>query len=157
MAKVVDLNNFKLNDAWSESDPTLQTRDAWVLSWNDGAVASSAVLFEVMPGSHLGRHIHSAEEVIVVLEGTIEWECGGERERTEAQSLVVAPPLVPHNVHNVGDGVARLVGFFPASSVVSVYDDLVMPANKRTGGTPIPTPEDVRIPSVAGKVERPRP
>jgi hypothetical protein len=53
------------------------------------------------------------------------------------------PALVPHDVRNVGEETARVVGFFSSAIVVSVFDDPLMPAGKRVVGTPLPEESEV--------------
>jgi hypothetical protein len=44
--------------------------------------------------------------------------------------------MVPHSIRNVGWEKARCVGFFSAASVVSTFDQPMMPFGERTVGTP---------------------
>lgn len=48
------------------------------------------------------------------------------------------PALVPHDVRNIGEETVRVAGFFSSSTVVSVFDDPLMPAGTRVVGTPVP-------------------
>jgi quercetin dioxygenase-like cupin family protein len=132
------IEELELEPAWSEDDPTLRTADGYLLHWQQGATASSVVLFDVEPGCHIGRHRHTAEEVVLVLEGEVEVEVDGERVTLRAGELGFAPAHVPHNVHCKSPERARCVGFFAAAAVVSTYEDVVMPAETRVRGTPVP-------------------
>ena len=64
----------------------------------------------------------SAEELLLVLEGTAEALIGEERGRLEAGELAVVPAMAPHDVWNTGDGVLRVLGFFSSSTVVATFD-----------------------------------
>jgi quercetin dioxygenase-like cupin family protein len=130
---------LNLARAWSDGDPTLQTRDGHLLHWQDGTMASSVVQFEVDPGCHIGRHRHSAEEVMLVLEGEVELAVA-EREPVSlrANELWFVHPGVAHDVRCVSEGTARCIGFFAAASVVSVYEDVLQPDGTRVRGTPLP-------------------
>jgi len=121
---------------WSDEDPTIGSRDAYVTHWATGSAASAVIYFEIEPGRHLGRHVHSGEETVVVMEGSVEISVGHESERLDGAGLAVAPALVPHDVRNVGSERARCVGVFAGSSVVTVYDAVLQPAGSRVQGTP---------------------
>lgn len=132
------VHELELEPAWSDDDPTLRTSDGYLLHWQDGTTASSVVLFDVEPGCHIGRHRHTAEEVVLVLEGEVEVELEGERETLRAGAVSFAPAQAWHNVRCTSDERARCVGFFAAASVVSTYEDVVMPSATRVRGTPVP-------------------
>jgi quercetin dioxygenase-like cupin family protein len=140
--KTVSIPELELQQAWSDGDPTLRTRDGYLLHSGDGTTASSAVLFEVDPGCHIGRHFHTAEEMLLVLDGEVELELGDESARVGQGGLAFAPALAWHNVRCTSAEPARCVGFFAAASVDSIYEDLVMPDETRVRGTPAPEPPD---------------
>ena len=137
----VKLDDLELEDVWSDADPSLRSRDAFPLSWGRGTRSSAVVVFELRPGCHLGLHRHSAEEVVLVLEGEVEVTVDGERACLERGALAVAPALAPHDVRNVGGGDARCLGFYSSAAVTSVYEETLMPEGERVTGTP--TPEDL--------------
>jgi quercetin dioxygenase-like cupin family protein len=60
------------------------------------------------------RHFHYGEEVIYVLEGTLEYEIEGEGTKTvSAGEALTVPAEAVHSVRNVGDGVgAELATYF---------------------------------------------
>jgi quercetin dioxygenase-like cupin family protein len=138
--KTVCVDELELEPAWSEGDPTLRTRDGYLLHAGHGTTASSAVLFEIDPGCHIGRHFHTAEEMVLVLEGSVEVTVGDETAAVPRGGVAFAPALVWHNVRCASDEPARCVGFFAAASVDSVYEDVVMPDETRVRGTPAPEP-----------------
>lgn len=131
-----DLNALPLFDGWSDDDPTLRMRVNFPLYGVHGAAASATVLFELAPGDHVGRHTDSAEEVIVVLEGTVEATLADERGRLEAGQIALIPEMVVHDVRNVGGRTAKVLGFFAAPMVESTFDAVVQPENTRDLGTP---------------------
>ena len=63
------IEDLELTEAWQEADPTMRERFAFPLDARSGATSTAVVYFEVDPGHHCGRHAHSAEEVLLVLEG----------------------------------------------------------------------------------------
>lgn len=88
-------------------------------------------------------HTDSAEEIVLILSGRAEAIVGDERGELSAGGLGLVPALVPHDIRNVGDETVRVVGFFSSSTVVSVFEDPMMPIGKRIVGTPIPEESEV--------------
>lgn len=127
----------------SETDETRRLRVDFPISSIDGSASTSVVYFELEPGAHTGMHTDSAEEVVVILSGRAEAIVGDESGELSAGGIGLVPALVPHDVRNVGDETVRVVGFFSSSTVVSVFDDPMMPAGRRVVGTPIPEEADV--------------
>ena len=134
----VRFDDVALTEMWSDDDPTIRSRSAYVSYWQTGSRSSAAVVFELDPGKSFGRHRHTAEETIIVMEGDVEVLVGEERVRLAAGGLVVAPALVRHDIACVGDSAARCVGVWSSSSVVSLWDKPLQPKGSRRAGTPIP-------------------
>jgi quercetin dioxygenase-like cupin family protein len=60
---------------------------------------------EIGPEAPVVRHKHPGEEIIYVLEGTLEYEIDGEPPRTvNAGEALTVPAERVHAVRNVGDG-----------------------------------------------------
>ena len=70
---------------------------------------------EVAPGAGAPLHTHGDDELIVVLEGTLEVRIEDEVHRVGPDHTVVVPPNVAHGFTSVGSGNARLLGFFPVA------------------------------------------
>jgi len=138
--ETVSTAELELEQAWSEGDPTLRTRDGYLLHAGHGTTSSSAVLFEVDPGCHIGRHFHTAEETLLVLDGEVELTLDDDSATLRRGELAFAPALAWHNVRCTSPEPARCVGFFAAASVDSVYEDVVMPDETQVRGTPAPNP-----------------
>jgi mannose-6-phosphate isomerase-like protein (cupin superfamily) len=134
----VQFEDVQLVEMWCDDDPSIRSRSCYVSYWQTGSRSSASVLFELDPGKSFGRHRHTAEETIVVMEGNVEVIVGDERRRLSAGALVVAPALTRHDIANVGDTVARCVGVWSSSSVVSLWDKVLQPNNSRRAGTPVP-------------------
>ena len=112
---------------------------AWPIYRDTGAAATAVVYFALEPGAHLGTHTDSAEEVWVVLEGEVEAVVGDERRRLRAGGIGVAPALVPHDVINAGQGVAKVAGVLAGNTIVSVFDEgFEQTDGSRVVGTPMP-------------------
>ena len=56
------------------------------------------------PGYAAPLHTHPGEEIIYVLEGTLEYEIGGKVTRVKPGDVLFVPAGVPHTAKNVGSG-----------------------------------------------------
>ncbi len=79
----------------------------------DGTTSSSLSYSVVGPGAGAPLHTHEADELIVVLEGTVEARLGDQVRHVGADHTLVIPPGVPHGFTCVGPESARLITFFP--------------------------------------------
>jgi quercetin dioxygenase-like cupin family protein len=107
-------------------DPTAQGRIAVPVSAETESV-STVVVLEVDPGNKIALHAHSAEETLVVLEGSGEATAGELRGHVSVGSIIVAPAFTPHGFENTGSDTLRLVGFFGAGVFASYFEDPVAP------------------------------
>ena len=82
------------------------------------------------PGGTLPEHTDSAEEWLLCLEGTVEATVGDETGTLEAGQLALVPALAPHSARNVGDGPARILGFFGGSTNVAHFTRELAPGVK---------------------------
>jgi quercetin dioxygenase-like cupin family protein len=139
----VHLTERDLIDVSSETDETRRIRFDFPISAVAGAASTAVVYFELEPGEHTGMHSDSAEEIVLVLSGTAEATVGDERGELSVGGLGVVPALVPHDVRNIGEETLRVVGFFSSNTVVSVFDDPLMPIGKRVVGSPVPQESEV--------------
>ncbi len=92
-----------------------------------GQASSGAVYFELEPGSVLESHTDSAEELLYLVEGSVEATVGDEVAALEQGGLAVVPANVPHGVRNTGDRVARIIGFFAAGTILSIFAEPPFP------------------------------
>jgi quercetin dioxygenase-like cupin family protein len=138
--QAIDLRSVETMDVTSALDPARQVRVAFPISSATGTAASAAVYFELDPGMHVGVHSDSAEECLVVLEGTAEGLVGDEVARLETGQVVVVPAMVRHDLTNVGDGVLRVLGTFAGSTVVATFEEPVAPGGPQVFviGGPMP-------------------
>ena len=134
----VKLAEIELGEGWVEGEPQKRGRFAFPLTAANGCASSSVIYFEVQPGDQVLRHVHSAEELILIVEGSAEVEVGGEVGTFGAESICVVPALVPHALVNVGDSVLRVVGFFSAAAVVHTYEAEIQPYGTDVIVTPAP-------------------
>lgn len=141
----MQLADLDLAQVTSGTDETRRIRVDFPISTVVGAASTAVVYFELEPGEHTGMHTDSAEEVVVVLSGRAEAIVGDERRELTAGGIGLVPALVPHDVRNVGDETVRVVGFFSSSTVVSVFDDPLLPMGTRVVGTPLPEAEPALV------------
>ena len=113
-----------------------------------GTADTAAVYLVFEPGGVLPEHTDSAEEWLLVLEGTIEATVGDETGTLEAGQLALVPAIAPHSARNLGDRPARILGFFGASTNVAHFSDELAPGVKtlvvgaEAGvALPVPAPE----------------
>jgi quercetin dioxygenase-like cupin family protein len=118
-----DLNSLELVDSVAKSKPDQRCRVAFPLQWMHGTKDCATVYFELDPQEEVGSHTDSAEEILLVLEGSVEATVGDETVRAEKGQLVLVPKMEPHNVKNIGSTTAKLFGFFGgANSIVATFE-----------------------------------
>lgn len=94
------------------------------------------VYFEIEPGDHLGRHTDSAEELLLILEGEMEVTIGDEKSAASKGTIALVPPMVPHDLRNIGTSKAKVLGFFGgANNIVATFDEVWLPTNSNTVNT----------------------
>ncbi|HSH82365.1 MAG TPA: cupin domain-containing protein [Herpetosiphonaceae bacterium] len=131
-----DLNNLEMIEAWYEQDPAMRITFKFPFYAATGNENSSVVYFAIEPGHYLGTHTDSAEEIVLVLSGTVEASLGDATGQLAAGQAVLIPAMAPHGIRNIGDETARCVGFFAAAIVESTFDQPMMPLGTRKVGTP---------------------
>jgi quercetin dioxygenase-like cupin family protein len=131
-----DLARLEMLDAWYEHDPAMRITVNFPFFAGTGTKRSSVVYFEIEPGRQLGSHTDSAEEILLILSGTVEVSLGQETGQLSTGQAALIPEMLPHGVRNTGDVTARCVGFFAAATVVSTFDQPLMPFGEQAVGTP---------------------
>ncbi|MBT6274224.1 MAG: cupin domain-containing protein [Chromatiales bacterium] len=77
-----------------------------------GSTGVSLLTNTVEPGAEAPLHVHTVEETMVVLEGSVWAKVGGEIFTVQADHTVIIPPGTPHAWGNSGDRVAKLLWAF---------------------------------------------
>ncbi len=111
-----DLDDFEL----APTGPGL--RVSFPVHSATGTASTATVLFELDPGAELPVHTDSAEELLVVVQGTGEASVGDEVGRIRKHEVALVPPMAPHGLRNIGDDVLRVFGTFSSSTVVSTFE-----------------------------------
>ncbi len=140
------IDQLELMEFWYEDDPTMRVKANFPFYVGTGTKNTAVVYFELEPGRRLGTHTDSAEEILLILQGTAEVSLGDEQGRLSAGEMAVVPAMVPHGLRNVGEETVRVVGFFSSNVVVSTFDQPMMPLGQRVVGTP-PVLEEEQIPT----------
>lgn len=101
-----------------------------------GSEQLATVYFEIEPGECLGSHTDSAEELLIVLEGTAEVVIGKEIKPADTGALVVVPKMVPHNIINTGKVKLKVLGVFGgANNIVATFEGEWLPAESNVVDT----------------------
>ncbi len=136
------ISELELLEVSYEDDPTMRARVNFPFYVGTGTKNTAVVYFELEPGHRLGTHTDSAEEILLILQGTAEVSLGDEQGRLSAGEMALVPAMVPHGMRNAGDEMLRVVGFFSSNVVVSTFDQPMMPFGQRVVGTPPVLAED---------------
>ena len=130
------IDELELMEVWYEDDPTMRLKVNFPFFLGTGTKSTAVVYFEIEPGHRLGTHTDSAEEILLVLEGTAEVSLGDEQGRLSAGEMALVPAMEPHGLRNAGEDTVRVAGFFSSNVVVSTFDQPMMPFGQRVVGTP---------------------
>ena len=130
----IDLDDFELAPA----GPGF--RVSFPLHSATGTASTATVLFELDPGAELPTHTDSAEELLIVVQGTAEARVGDEVGILETHQVGLVPPMAPHGLRNIGDDVLRVLGTFSSSTVISTFERPFEPGGPQvvTIGSPVP-------------------
>lgn len=134
----VNLQEQELVEGWFENDTSMRGRFAFPMFWATGNQSSSIVYFELDAGKRIGRHTDSAEELVLILQGEVEATLGEEVGRLAVGDVALIPALAPHDVRNIGEQTARIVGFFSSNTVLSQFEQPMAPIGTQNLGTPSP-------------------
>jgi quercetin dioxygenase-like cupin family protein len=127
----INIHELELVEAWADDDETVRARFSLPITAANGAASTSVVYFEIDPGKRLSPHTHTAEELLLILEGTAEAIVGERSTTLSAGGMTVLPANVVHNVANAGSELLRAVGFFSSAATVNLYEHVIMPMGTR--------------------------
>ena len=88
----------------------------WDIAGPKDGVTSHLSYSEAKQGSGAPMHYHEDDELIVILEGSVEVRLGNDVHVVDANHTVVVPPKVPHGFTVIGPEVARMMAFFPVAN-----------------------------------------
>ena len=122
---------------WSVGDdPHARGRIAAPISAETGS-SGIVVYLELDPGDRIPLHSHSADETIVVLEGSAIATAGDQQGPVSVGSVIVAPAFAKHGFENTGEETLRLVGVFPTGTMLSYFEGPVAPFGTDTFLVPV--------------------
>jgi quercetin dioxygenase-like cupin family protein len=134
--KTTNLNTLDLTEFTGKDDPGQHCRATFPLFGAHGTESIATVYFELDPGDTLGRHTDSAEELLLVLEGEVEAEVGGETGKLTKGEIALVPKMIPHNMKNSGSKRARILGIFGgANHIVATFENTWLPVDSNTVDT----------------------
>ena len=85
----------------------------WDIAGRDQGVTSTFSLNTAEPGTGAPLHTHTMDELVVLLDGTLEVRVDGVIHTVEKNHTRVIPPGCEHSFKVVGDKNAQLMVFFP--------------------------------------------
>ena len=98
------------------------------------------------PGTATPFHVHSNEaEAFYLLDGTMTYRAGEEYFELEAGSFLYLPQNVPHAFRVTGTSPVRFLGWCVPGQLLSLYDEVGIPATQRRLPGPDGQPMDVEI------------
>jgi quercetin dioxygenase-like cupin family protein len=132
----IDINTLDLVEFTGKEDQQQHCKATFPLIGAHGSKQLATVYFEIEPGNNLGRHTDSAEELIIVLEGTLEASVGNERGVVNAGSITLIPEMIPHDFRNTGTTTARILGVFGGkNNIVATFEKEWLPTNSNVVNT----------------------
>jgi len=97
--------------------PEIQWRNGYrvfTLAGHDQGVSCSCSRAVIEPGAGAPLHVHAdADEVLIVVEGVLEFRIGNVRSVVGPEHTVSIPAGTPHGFVAVGQSPARIFTFFP--------------------------------------------
>ena len=85
----------------------------WDIAGEEQGVTSTLSINRLEAGTGAPLHTHTMDELIVVLDGTLEVRIDGASYLVEKDHTLVIPPGSQHAFTVIGDRIARLLVFFP--------------------------------------------
>jgi quercetin dioxygenase-like cupin family protein len=124
----VNLNQLPLTEFTAPGNQGQRCKATFPLLGMHGTKNSATVYFELDPNEQLGTHTDSAEEIILVLEGSVQATVGDEKQTATKGHLVLIPKMLPHNLENIGSKPAKILGFFGgANHIVATFEQVWEP------------------------------
>jgi quercetin dioxygenase-like cupin family protein len=91
-----------------------------MLAGADHGITCSVNVSVIEPGAGAPLHVHpDVDEVIIVLEGTLDVQLGADRRQVGPNHTLVIPGGIPHAFTAVGPTSARAIGFLPKLNVIA--------------------------------------
>lgn len=133
--KAESLKDLEFDELYSADDRSVRHRSAWP-AWADEGTETAACVFEIEKGCRLGKHVHDAEEVVILVAGRARATIGDASREVRAPQIVVMPEGQWHDLENLGGETLRAVGVFPWNTVTTTFETEMEPIGSRLAGTP---------------------
>ncbi|MGD8749562.1 MAG: cupin domain-containing protein [Balneolaceae bacterium] len=131
-----NLNNLELQEFIAQDDESQHCKATFPLFGAHGTSKGATVYFELKPGHNLGRHTDSSEELLLIIEGSVEVSVGKETAEAGENSLVLVPEMIPHDIKNIGNSKARVLGFFGGdNNIIATFEKTWNPTNSNVVDT----------------------
>lgn len=117
-------------------DKSVRWAGAFATCGGRGATQSSAIVYEIEPGAHLGWHTDATEETQYILAGAGELLMDDGKHPVGPGSVFALPANVRHDLANVGSETLRAVAFFAAAMFTQTFDEVMLPPKTHVLGTP---------------------
>ena len=124
---VVRLNEFPIMTFGYENDETTWMQGGFPFSVASDNKSTAVVYIVIEPGHMLATHTDSAEEILLFLAGEAEVTVGDEQGAVSAGDMALVPSMAPHSIRNTGDETLRAVGFFASNTVMSTFEQPMIP------------------------------
>jgi quercetin dioxygenase-like cupin family protein len=128
-------------EVWNDYDPSMRFVSIFPVGEKEGAIASSVAYYIIEPGKHTGLHSDNVEEIVFVAEGEGEVFSIGGSKKLEPGKFFVLAAGIEHDVYAHGTVAMRLLSFFPATEVLSTFQQEIYPVggNVLSSKPPAPT------------------
>ncbi|HWG20501.1 MAG TPA: cupin domain-containing protein [Terracidiphilus sp.] len=117
-------------------DKSVHWAGAFATCGGRGATQSSAIVYEIEPGDHLGWHTDATEETQYIIAGTGELLMEDGKHPVGPGSVFALPANVRHDLRNTGSDTLRAVAFFAAAMFTQTFDEVMLPPKTHVLGTP---------------------
>lgn len=124
----IDLTNLELNEFVAKNNPLQRCRATFPMFAAHGTKDCATVYFELDPGAELGSHTDSAEEILFIVEGSVQVTVGDKNAEASKGSLLLVPKMEPHNLKNIGNTKVKVLGFFGgANNIIATFKNIWLP------------------------------
>jgi quercetin dioxygenase-like cupin family protein len=132
--ETIELHGLELLEVWSKADPAERVRFTFPISRDTGATGASVAYAELPSGGAIPRHHDTANEVVLVMEGMVEFEVDGSTSTVSEGQLVQIPSSASHRVANAANETARLLFYFDKAADVVTFEHPLMPLDQSVLG-----------------------
>jgi quercetin dioxygenase-like cupin family protein len=130
------LSEVPLLEGSITDQPDARLKFGFALTAADGSHNFAIIYAEIEPGNMLPRHHDMFEEIIYIIEGTLEITVGKDTAQATAGDIVKLPAMIPHSARNIGSGTARGLFIQPNGTLSLVFDKPIEPIGSAILGTP---------------------